>query len=242
MTRVARAFATSAFCAAMSTLPAQADQKDSAVFDLVLKGINAGTLSVSGASNGSSYAAAGVLKTGGLVALVKKVRYDAHSSGTIRGGAFVPVRYKEDADTGKRQSQSVMDYIGGVPQLKKYSPPRKPRKQDVDPATQGGTVDPLTALYAALRDVPADQACDLQLTMFDGKRRSQVMLGEPQKSGDGLTCAGEYRRLDGFSEKEMAEKVRFPFTMTLAPVGDGVMRVMEVSMDTLYGKGALKRR
>ncbi|MEZ5779249.1 MAG: DUF3108 domain-containing protein [Paracoccaceae bacterium] len=242
MTIFSRPLAAVAFCAAMAALPAVGDQKDVAVFDLQLKGINAGTLSLSGASNGSSYAAIGVLKSGGLVALVKKVRYDARASGLIDGDAFVPSRYEEDADTGKRQSQSVMQYVGGVPQVKKYSPPRKPRKQDVDPAAQGGTVDPLTALYAALRDVPADHACDLKLTMFDGKRRSQVKLNKPRKSADGLTCAGEYRRLEGFSDKEMAEKQRFPFTMILAPAGDGMMRVMEISMDTIYGKGALKRR
>ena len=221
---------------------AQAEQTDSAVFDLTLKGIHAGTLSVSGAINGGRYAASGVLKSGGLVALVKKVRYDARSQGSFADGRFIPSRYEEDADTGSRQSQSVMEYSAGVPQVKKYNPPRKKKDRGVDPATQGGTVDPLTALYAAFRDVPEDQACDLVVYMFDGKRRSQLVLGEPVKNGKGVSCPGEYRRLKGFSKKEMKEKSRFPFTMHLEPAGDGMLRVVEVSMDTLYGKGSLKRR
>lgn len=221
---------------------ARADQTDSAVFDLTLKGIHAGTLSVSGAVNGESYAVNGVLKSGGLVALVKKVRYDARSQGSFADGRFTPSRYEEDADTGSRQSQSVMEYSAGVPQVKKYNPPRKKKDKGVDPTTQGGTLDPLSALYAALRDVPEDQACNLAVYMFDGKRRSQVALGEPVPEGEGIACPGEYRRLEGFSKKEMAEKSRFPFTMHLEPTGDGMMRVMEVSMDTLYGKGSLKRR
>lgn len=222
---------------------AAAGQQDSAIFDLTLKGLHTGTLSVSGAIEGKSYAASGVLKSGGLVALVRKVRYDARARGTVVNGTFTPTRYEEDADTGKRRSQSVMDYKAGVPQVKVYNPPKAPRPGDIDPATQGGTVDPLTAAYAALRDVAPEEACKLKLVMFDGRRRSQVVLTDPKPAaGGGLTCAGEYRRLEGFSAEEMAEKARFPFRMTYAPLPDGRLRVMEISMDTIYGKGRLTRR
>ena len=222
---------------------AAAGQQDSAIFDLTLKGLHTGTLSVSGAIEGRSYAASGVLKSGGLVALVRKVRYDARARGTVVNGTFTPTRYEEDADTGKRRSQSVMDYKAGVPQVKVYNPPKAPRPGDLDPATQGGTVDPLTAAYAALRDVAPEEACKLKLVMFDGRRRSQVVLTDPKPaSGGGLTCSGEYRRLEGFSAEEMADKSRFPFIMTYAPLPDGRLRVMEISMDTIYGKGRLTRR
>ena len=79
--------------------------------------------------------------------------------------------------------------------------------------------------------------------MFDGRRRSQVVLKSPKPLSDGgVSCSGEYRRLEGFSEKEMAEKQRFPFVMTLALTDGDMMQVTEISMDTLYGKGRLKRR
>lgn len=237
-----RGFAALAFSVLFHPLPATADQIDSAVFDLSLRGIHAGTLSISGAINGTSYSASGVLKSGGLVALVRKVRYDARASGTVKDGRFTPSRYEEDADTGKRQSQSVMDYQNGTPQVKTYNPPRPPRDGDIDPATQGGTVDPLTALYAALRDVPESEVCTLKVFMFDGQRRSQVVLTAPEKSGDTVTCLGEYRRLEGFSDKEMAEKQRFPFRMTYRQADNGMMRAEEITLDSLYGKGRLKRR
>jgi hypothetical protein len=228
--------------AIVATGPVRADQKDSAVFDLTLKGIHAGTLSISGAMQGSSYAVAGVLKSGGLVALVRKVRYDAKAQGNVRGNSFTPVRYQEDANTGKRRSQSTMEYVGGVPKLKAYNPPRPARETGIDPSTQGGTVDPLTALYAALRDVPASEACTLRIFMFDGQRRSQVVLAKPQKNGNEVTCNGEYRRLEGFSTKEMSEKQRFAFRLRYEPAENGFLRVTEISMDTLYGKGRLNRR
>ena len=223
MTILPRIAAVAAICLAAGN--AAADQKDGAVFDLTLRGIHAGTLSVSGTTEGKSYAAAGVLKSGGLVALIRKVRYDARALGSHANGRFTPSRYEEDADTGKRQSQSVMEYRSGIPQVKVYNPPKTPRPGDVDPATQGGTVDPLTAAFAALRDVAREDACDLRLVMFDGRRRSQVVLADPRDTSDGgLVCTGEYRRLEGYSAEEMAEKSRFPFRMTYVPLADGRLR------------------
>ncbi len=234
--------AAAALVLALGSTPVAANQKDSAIFDLHLRGLKAGTLSVSGAIDGSNYAASGKLQSSGLLAAIKKMSYDAKVSGSLSGGTYTPRSYQETADTGRRQSKSVMEYNAGVPQLKVYEPPRKAKDQDIDPATQGGTVDPMTAAYAALRDVPEAEACRLNLTLFDGKRRSQVQLSNPVMQGGRITCAGEYRRLEGFSDKDMAEKTRFPFRLIYNPAQNGVLRVGEVQMDTLYGKGVLKRR
>ncbi len=223
-------------------LPAAADQVDRAVFDLTLMGLTAGRLEVNGKMVGTAYAANGVLQSTGLLGAIRKVRYDASVTGTYVNGTYTPASYREKADTSKRQSESVMAYKAGVPQVKTYNPPREAKIGDVKPSTQGGTIDPLTALYAVVRDVPVAEACTLSVVLFDGRRRSQVVLSAAENGAKGVTCAGEYRRLAGFSEKEMAEKVRFPFRLRYAAAGEGMLRVVEISMDTLYGKGALKRR
>lgn len=227
---------------ALAAPAAHADQTDAAVFDISIRGIPTTTLSISGAVKGQNYAASGVLKSSGLLGFLKKIRYDADVSGTLSNGRFVPDRYHEKADTGKRQSDALMAYKGGVPQVKAYSPPRPPQQGDIDPASQGGTVDPLTALYAVLRDVPLTEACALKVFLFDGRRRSQVVLTSPQTTGEQITCQGEYRRLEGFSDKDMAEKTRFPFALTYQGAGPGMVRVVEISIDTLYGKGRMIRR
>jgi hypothetical protein len=236
--RVCVHFITAAATLACLSGQAFADQKDQMTFDVTLKGIRAGLLSISGAVEGGSYAASGTLKTTGIVGAIKKIRYDASSAGRVKGGRFTPARYSEQANTGKRQSESVMAYKGGVPQVKVYNPPRDPAPGDVDPAKMAGTVDPLTALYAALRDVPQDQACKLKVAMFDGK----VVLSSPETKDGVVTCTGEYRRLKGFSAEDMAEKQRFAFRLTYVPADNGMLRVTEVSMDTLFGKGSLTRR
>jgi len=217
-------------------------QTDQVAFDLTVRGIGAGSLRFSATQKGTGYAVAGRLESGGLVGMLRKIRYDASARGTISKGRYVPSSYTEQADTGKRQSAATMDYKRGVPQLKSYDPPREAQAGDVDPATMGGSVDPLTALYATLRDVDAGNECNVSLQMFDGRRSTQLRLSKPQANGATVVCAGEYRRLAGYSAGEMAEKTRFPFTLTYAPASEGRMQVVEVAMDSLYGKATLKRR
>ncbi|MCE2748952.1 MAG: DUF3108 domain-containing protein [Rhodobacter sp.] len=212
------------------------------VFDLSIRGIRVGTLRFSGEAAGGRYAVSGRLESAGLAGLVRRVRYDGQAEGSLRQGRFTPARYREQADTGRRQSQSVMEYRRGIPQVKVYNPPRDLRSDGIDPATQGGTVDPLTALFATLRDVPPGKECNKTLTMFDGKRRSQLVLGPPAAVTGGVVCPGEYRRLAGFSATDMAEKARFPFTLRLGLAQSGLMQVKDVTMESIYGNARLKRR
>ena len=221
--------------------PACAEEQQ-ASFDLQLKGIRAGSLSWSAVEDGKSYSVAGRLKTGGLVALIRKVRYDASANGGLSKGRFVPVSYSENADTGKRQSQAVMAYKAGVPQVKSYNPPREPKDYDVDPASMGGTVDPLTGMYMVLKSVAPGQECQVSQEMFDGRRHTQVRTFERQEAGEQVVCQGEYRRIAGYPADDLAEKTRFPFSMIYTPDGNGRMMVTEVAMETVYGKAKLIRR
>jgi len=222
---------------------ARADQSDTIRFDVILRGIKAGELRIDGRIEGDSYAASGVMETTGLAAMLRKIRYTATTQGTARDTRFTPARYTETAERGNgHQRDFEIRYSAGTPVSVTSNPPRTPKGRDVDPAAQGGTIDPLTALYAVLRDVAPDQACQLDVKMFDGARRSQVQLSAPTPKGKGVTCAGEYRRLEGFSAREMAEKSRFPFTLTYLPTSDGRLRVVDISTETILGKGHLKRR
>lgn len=217
---------------------AAADGVTNAKFSVAIRGITAGTLTVKGSESGGTYKANGVLQSGGLVGLVAKVKYTASSSGRVKGSTFSPSRYDEKADTGKRKSTASMSYKGGVPSVSDY----KPGPNVVKPSTQKGTVDPMTALYAAFRDVNEDEVCKLNVKMYDGKRRSQVKLATPRAEGDMIKCDGEYRRLAGFSAEDMAEKSRFPFNLFYAKTADGRYRVEKVVTHTLYGNAVMKRK
>lgn len=241
-TAVLAALWLAATLAGTQAAPAAGVRTD-AGFSVSIRGFTAARLELRGWADDQAYDVAGTLASAGLLGWVKHIRYDATARGRIAAAGPVPSRYTEKADTGKRQSQAVMAYRGGVPQVKSYDPPRPPRTEDIDPATQGGTVDPLTALYMVLRDLPAAQACNLRLTLFDGRRRSQVVLGPAATDDRGrIACDGEYRRLQGFTPEDMAEKSSFPFRLTYGDAGGGLVHVTEISMDTLYGKGRMIRR
>jgi hypothetical protein len=225
-----------AVIAALVPFGAVAEGKTNAVFSVAIRGISAGTLTVKGSESGSNYSASGVLKSGGLLSLVAKVKFVAKSKGSLGKSGFRPTSYEESADTGKRKSSSKMTYKGGVPTVVAGG------TGDLSPASQGGTVDPLTAIYAAFRDVDEAQVCKLDVAMFDGKRRSQVRLRNPRADGDMILCDGEYRRLKGFSKADMAEKSRFPFNMYYAKTSDGRYRVEKVVTQTLYGNAVMKRK
>lgn len=216
--------------------------EDKATFDVVIRGISAASLGFSAVQDGNRYVVSGLLKSAGLAALLRRVSYDATARGTVSGTRYTPSSYVEKADTGKTQSTSKMTYSRGVPSAVTYTPPREGRDKDVNPATQGGTVDTLTALYAILRDVDAGQECKVSLKMFDGRYVSSIAIANPSKKGDVVTCSGQYKRIAGFKAEEMAERTTFPFTLTYQPMANGRMRVTEVAMESIYGKAAMKRR
>lgn len=222
--------------------PAGAETADEAVFDLMLRGMRAGTLSFSGQEQDGRYAVSGRLQSSGLMGMLKTTRYDVTAKGAMQGRTPAAAAYTERAARGDDHRETVLSWSGGVPRVERHVPPRKPRSYDVEPAAQRGTVDPLSALYAALRDAAPGEECRLALDIFDGRRLTTVSLGEPKPADGGVTCRGEFRRVAGYSKDDMAEKSRFPFVVSLAPTPEGRMRVVQVAAETIWGQATLRRR
>lgn len=216
--------------------------EDKATFDVVIRGISAASLGFSAVHDGNRYAVSGLLKSAGLAAMLRKISYSATAKGAVSGTNYTPFSYVEKSDNGKKQSTSKMTYSRGVPSEVQYTPAREGREKDVDPSTQAGTVDTLTALYAILRDVEPGQECKVSLKMYDGRYVSAISLSKPKAAGKTVACNGQYRRIAGFKPAEMAERKTFPFTLTYEPAANGKMRVTEVAMESIYGKAAMKRR
>lgn len=224
------------------------ERRDAAAFDVYLGGFRVGLVSLAAAEDGARYRAEARIESAGLAGFLRRVRYDARAEGEVRDGRHLPLRYEEDADTGRRQSRSVMAYEAGVPRVVEYESNRDRggRGEPLDPATQGGTLDPLTTLYLALRDVAPGEECSLDVELFDGRRRGRMRhldAGAAQPVAEGeVTCQGEYRRIEGFSLRDMGEMAEFPFQVTYRPNGGGLLQVAIVRVETLYGQATLVRR
>ncbi|MCE6967666.1 DUF3108 domain-containing protein [Cereibacter sphaeroides] len=215
---------------------------DEAVFDLMLRGMRAGTLSFSAEEQDGRYAVNGRLESGGLIGMFRTTRYDVAARGSIQGRTPAAATYSERAARGDDRRETILTWTNGVPAVERSVPQRKRRSYDIEAQEQRGTVDPLSALYAALRDTAPGEECRLSLDIFDGRRLTRVALGEPTPSETGVTCKGEFRRVAGYSKEDLAEKSRFPFVVSFAPTDEGRMRAVRVTADTIYGQATLRRR
>jgi hypothetical protein len=210
-----------------------------ATFDIYVSGIRAGMVSISGEERGGRYAAAGRLESVGVIGTFRKVRYDAEVQGRVAGAEFGPQSYAETFRSGDETDRKSITYRRGVPSVEGDD---DRDADDLDPSTQGGTIDPLTAIWGILRDVPTGQACRFSAAMFDGARRSSIVLGSPRRASGRITCSGEYRRVAGYSAEDMAKRPRFPFRLTYREAGGGRWQVERIDMDTIFGRGSMVRR
>ncbi|PRX37640.1 Protein of unknown function [Meinhardsimonia xiamenensis] len=230
--------------AALALLPAlaSAQERISQRYDVVYLGIRAGEAAFEALLTDTRYSLAGQLRSTGLLRALVNVAYTVKAVGRVANGRLVPERYEEDERYGKRVGERVIEYSNGVPRVVRHDPPRKPQPTDVDPATQGDAVDPATAVFLALRDVPREEACRFSVTLFDGVRRSRLVIVRPEPEGDGLRCTAQYQRLAGYREWELENGGITPMTFHYRPNGSGMLEVAEVRVSTSYGTVHVKRR
>jgi len=93
---MARILTIAAVVAGLGAAPVWADGSTNAVFNLAIRGLSAGSLTIKGNEQGGSYATTGVLQSGGLVGLVARLKYTASARGRVNGARFQPSRYDEN--------------------------------------------------------------------------------------------------------------------------------------------------
>jgi len=226
---------------ALCLTPPEAQAQDTrATFDLRLLGLKLGEMQIVGRVARGHYTAASSFRSTGVAGALARARFTARSSGRAAPSGLAPRRYSEDVDTGRRQSSARMTYQGGTPRV--IGGTLASETDRLDPKDERGTLDPMTALFSALRTQPRDGLCDLRATVFDGARRSGFAFTDRQAGAQGqITCSGTYRRLKGFSASELRRQTVFPFAITYAPRG-GLMRAETMEMQSSYGKVTLSRQ
>ncbi|UXX84364.1 DUF3108 domain-containing protein [Roseovarius pelagicus] len=174
-----------------------------------------------------------------------RASFDLKSRGRVTDSRFIPQRYDEQIDTGSRQSTAQLRYSGGVPRITGgtlASAEPDPGETTLDPAREGGTLDPLTAMFAALHDQPRAALCQTDVVIFDGARRSAIRTTARSDIGDEVICTGAYTRLAGFSASELKRQTVYPYTIRFVPGGDGRMQARQLTVRSTYGKAELLRR
>ncbi len=211
-------------------------------FSVHVKGMKIGTLEMQSEQSNKNYKVSGLLKAVGLMKLISNVEYKAETIGKIAGTRFFPANYSEERKKKAVKTSASITYKNGTPEIRQYNPPREKDPKRIDASTQKGTIDPLTALYATLKDVNLEEMCKLELQLFDGKHKSHVKLSSYKKDGDLFLCYGEYVRLAGFRPEQMAEKTRFPFNIFYEEISKNTFRIKKIIAETIHGTAVLKAK
>lgn len=222
--------------------PLAAQTRTDAEFVVKLYGANLARIRLTGETSASGYEVSGTLSTTGIASALSNTSYDGTAKGRRSGLTFRPARYDELVVERDKRKDGALVYASGVPQPVGYK--AEERMDDaLDVATQGDTVDPLTAIFMVLRDQPADEVCPpVRQYVFDGERRSVVELTRTSQSAEEIVCAGQFKRVKGYPKDEYDNKRKvFPIEVTYRRAGD-VMQVQTMSLQTDYGLGHLERR
>jgi hypothetical protein len=234
-TALVRALALSAALVA-GGLPARADD---AVFDFSIAGFRVGAMTLKSDQSGSSYAAASRIDTAGVVGIFTDFFFDGNAAGRMReDGSLVPSRYAAVSKSPRALRRTEIDWKGGVPVRVSVEPPRATAP---DPAKQGGTLDPVSAAFALLRDAPADEVCATTVDVFDGSRLSRLKLGRAVAAEGQLVCDGTYARIEG-EASSMASAREFPFRIIFRRNGAGLAELQRIEAPTDFGRAVVSRR
>lgn len=172
------------------------------------------------------------------------------SSGAVRGTAARPAGYSFDFATNKKRGSVKMGFNGGAVNAVRALPvmPEHPHTIPVSKSDLQGVLDPLTAVMALTRG-PQTEPCTMQLPVFDGKQRfnlifrpkSRERINASQAAGGvgvGFVCGVQYQPISGFrpgqATRDMAE--RTDIEIVLRPVaGTAIMMPHEIRIPTAAG-------
>lgn len=231
------------FCASVAVACADTDTKtDSLAFSIYVYGFKLGILQVEMSQTPAKYTAAGRVTTTGLLAKIARFDFDGTVRGSRDGTKYWPDDYIATVTRKSNASTVHMTYANRTPKEVDREPDREPRDRDADPAEQQGAVDLISSAYMVLRDVPPAELCDKSVQMFDGRRRSQIVQGDPEIRGRTARCGGFYQRIAGFTKGEMSDQTVFPFTLFYEMQGNGNYRLMSVETESIVGSAKMVRR
>jgi len=210
-----------------------------ATYDVRLLGVKVGQMAMAGRVKKNAYVVKSEFSTKGLVGTMARASFDLQSRGRVKNDAFQPTYYSEDINTGRRQSSARLVYTNGVPEVAGGT--LAAEDDLLDPRTEKGTLDPLSGMFFAMRDQHPDEVCKVGVTVFDGARRSRFEMTERIETDTGFHCTGAYRRIAGFSDRELKRQTVFPVAVDYRFKGE-VLQAVRVEVRSVYGKAVLVRR
>ncbi|SFM56630.1 Protein of unknown function [Shimia aestuarii] len=201
-------------------------------------GLKVGELRLTVSENATSYTGSGGFRTTGLAGVLRRIRFSVSARGRISQGSYRPITYDGSIDTGRRVSETRLEYSGTLPvKVAGAQDPATP----IPEADLRGAHDPMTLMWQVLQDQDAKTLCQLSQTQYDGTRLVRITLTSRSNDGDSVTCSGTYDRIGGYSAEELAEMKTSPISVTYRNTG-ATWRATQLRVKTRHGSATLYRQ
>jgi hypothetical protein len=158
------------------------------------------------------YTAAGSAATIGILKFIAGVKGVSATHGVISNGHPMPMTYASTIDYGRIVDDVRIALAGGNVKSYSVAPPLLPLPDRVPVRDEDrrGVVDPMTSTLtpaAGNGDVISPQACDREVSVFDGRlrydltsafKRIEMVKAEQGYQGPALVCAVYFRPVAGY--------------------------------------------
>jgi hypothetical protein len=248
-------FITAAWVAVAAACPAQAQAQFDARYTLSMSGIAIGKLTWRTQLSPSDYATSADGGVSGFLSLFVKGEGKVAVKGQMKEGrpqpsSFVAAVAREDE---KVNIQITFDGTR-VRELKVDEPPPESDRVPIEPAHKIGVIDPLSAfLIPSPADPTSREGCQRTLSMFDGRRRYDLVLSFKRtdmiKNDSGkqttiLVCAIKFTPMSG--HRASSQLVKFlsegrDIEVWLAPVaGTQILAPVRLAVTSFMGNMVLQ--
>jgi hypothetical protein len=235
----------------LMTLPAQAQGHLKAHYTISMTGVSIGQIGWLAAIGEQRYTTSAAGKASGVLSVLVNGEGSVDARGSVEDGRLAPRLFISSItdDEGKSELRMTFDE-GGVKEMIPHEPPPRSDRVPVTQSHLRGVADPLTAmLMPAGGDALARANCARVLSIFDGRRRYDLVLSfkridkiaiERGYTGAVLVCGVILAPIAGYRADSMLVKYvagRRDMELWFAPVaGTSIIAPIRVLMPTLIGK------
>ncbi|HTS94082.1 MAG TPA: DUF3108 domain-containing protein [Stellaceae bacterium] len=175
--RILRICAIAAFALVTTLLSppgARADGRLALEYDAFVAGFPALSFDFEIELDKSSYRVTGGARTNGLADVLMNYRMRTESDGRVEGTTLRPAAHQTRSDGHWRLRTTHIVFAGAEIEAEVTPPVDHPLEPDI----VAGSLDPLTAILAAGREIGAQGRCDQRVKVFDGRRRFDLEFAD----------------------------------------------------------------
>ncbi|MFC7334474.1 DUF3108 domain-containing protein [Rhodocista pekingensis] len=156
--------------------------------------------------------------TDGFLGRVADWRADITSHGRLDGAGLPrPQEYRALSVWRSKARNTVLEYEDGTPRLALVEPPPEEDREPVPEHLRPATVDPMTAIVAALESVAEGRGCGGAVPVYDGRQRYDLVFADRGRetlpandissfAGEAVACAIEFKPLAGRWKERQAQR------------------------------------